>query len=494
MAIHALKLCGLKENLIYEAIKKLKDVDGRLELVKKFSNNVKVFVDYAHTPDALLKTIQSIKKEYGENLSLVFGCGGERDKKKRPLMAKIANKNCKKIYLTDDNPRNEIPKKIRNELSKYISKDKVLNIGNRTLAIRKAIQNASTNEIILIAGKGHEQHQIYKNKIIKTSDKKIVQRMNVKIKTINKKKQNYLQNQLIFSETLGNKKFVNFKGFSIDTRSIKLDNLFLAIKSKKNDGNKFIGNALKKGAGCIVTSSIIKNKYRSKKIIKIKNTYSFLNKFAQLKRKHSLAKIIAITGSAGKTSLKNLINDLLKNFGNTYSSPKSFNNHLGVPISLSNLNFDTEFGIFEVGMSRSGEIKNLTRLIKPHIGVITNIGEAHIENFKNVNGIAKAKSEIIEGVMKGGKIILNRDDKFFSLSVKKAHAYKLKICTFGKHKESDIRLKKILSKGSRSRLFIKINNQTIDFEVKDLNLYNVLSSIAVLSELNLDVFKIIKKI
>ena len=95
---------------------------------------------------------------------------------------------------------------------------------------------------------------------------------------------------------------------------------------------------------------------------------------------------------------------MLQNYGKTYSSPRSFNNHLGVPISLSNLSYDDKFGVFEVGMSKAGEIKNLTKLIKPHIGVITNIGEAHLENFKNINGIAKAKSEIIENIQTGGTL------------------------------------------------------------------------------------------
>ena len=99
---------------------------------------------------------------------------------------------------------------------------------------------------------------------------------------------------------------------------------------------------------------------------------------------------MAITGSAGKTSLKNLLKDMLLNFGQTFASPKSFNNHYGVPISLSNLNFKDKFGIFEVGMSKKLEkLKKLTKLIKPHIGVITNIGEAHLENFENISGIVK---------------------------------------------------------------------------------------------------------
>ena len=148
-----------------------------------------------------------------------------------------------------------------------------------------------------------------------------------------------------------------------------------------------------------------------------------------------------------------MIKDLLQNFGKTYASPKSYNNHLGVPFSLSNLGFDDKFGIFEVGMSKAREIKRLTKLIKPHIGVITNIGEAHLENFKNIHGIAKAKSEIIENIEAGGTIILNRDDKYFSFLSKKAKFYKLKICSFGVHKNSDIYLKKIV-KGKTKLKFL----------------------------------------
>ena len=206
MAIEAIKLCGLKENLIYKALKKLKDVSGRLELIRKYPNNIKIFIDYAHTPDALFKTLNLLLKNYGNNISLVFGCGGERDKKKRPLMARIANNICKKIYITDDNPRNENPQKIRNELIKHISKNKVFNFGNRALAIKKAIQNAAPNEIVLIAGKGHEEKQIYKDRILNISDKKIIKKINLKTKTINKKKQNFLQNEFIFKKIINTKK------------------------------------------------------------------------------------------------------------------------------------------------------------------------------------------------------------------------------------------------------------------------------------------------
>ena len=488
MAIKAVKFCGLKDNLIYRSLKKIKDVNGRLELARKFHNGVKVYIDFAHTPDALIKTLKSLKSNYGNNISLVFGCGGERDQKKRSLMAKIANNYCKKIYITDDNPRNENPKKIRNDLLKHVAKEKAFDIGSRKLAVQKAIQNAHPNEIILIAGKGHEEQQIYKNKILNISDKKIIENIHIKNKNLNKRKKNYASNRLILENILGKVKILDFNGLSIDTRSIKKDDLFLTIKGKKKNGDKFINEALKKEAGCVITSSKVKNK--NKKILKVKNTISFLNQFAKLKRDRSSSKIIAVTGSAGKTSFKNLIHQLLVNFGKTYSSPKSFNNHLGVPISLSNLSTDDKFGIFEVGMSKSGEIKKLSKLIKPHLAVITNIGEAHIENFKNIYGIAKAKSEIIENIEPEGTVILNRDDKFFNFLSKKAKDFRLKISTFGKNKESNIHLIKIIKKNDLSKIYLNIDGHKIDFEIKDLNLYNVLASIAVLKELKIDLQKV----
>ena len=120
-------------------------------------------------------------------------------------MAKIADKNCKKIFITDDNPRKESPSKIRNMLVKHIQKDKVFNIGNRYAAIKKAIITAEQNEIILVAGKGHEEQQIYKNKVWNISDKKIIKKIKLKNKIFSKEKQNYIQNQKILKIITGKK-------------------------------------------------------------------------------------------------------------------------------------------------------------------------------------------------------------------------------------------------------------------------------------------------
>ena len=488
MAIAATKLCGLKDEKIYKSLKRINNVNGRMELARRFPNNIRVFIDYAHTPDALLKTLQSLKDYYGKSISLVFGCGGNRDEKKRPLMAKIANMNCKKIYVTDDNPRNEDPKNIRTELVKNISAYKCFNIGNRSEAIKNAVLNAEPNEIVLIAGKGHEVQQIYKNNSFYISDKQIVKKLKVKIKTLSKKKQDYLNNKFILKKIIKNAKLSNFQGLAVDSRMVKKNNLFLTIKGKSNDGNKFIPEALNKGAKYIISSKVTK-KYKSK-IIKVKNEISFLNKFAKLKRKYSLAKIIGITGSAGKTSLKNIIRDLLQNFEKTHSSPRSFNNHFGVPISLSNLNINDKFGIFEVGMSKAGEINNLSKLIQPHIGIITNIGEAHIENFKNIKDIAKAKGEIIGNIKESGTVILNRDDKFFSYLAKKARSKKINIVSFGKNKKSDVCPIKTSNIKNLIKMTIKVKDQKLDLCIKNINIYNLLASLALLKELNLNLKKI----
>ena len=490
MAISAAKLCKLSDKMIYSSLSKIKGIDGRLELVRTFSNKINVFVDYAHTPDALYKSLNSLKDIFGNKISIVFGCGGDRDVKKRPIMAKIADTFCKKIYVTDDNPRNEKPDKIRKEIIKNIKHNNFFNIGNRAKAIKTSISNAEPGEVILVAGKGHEIKQIYRNKTLLISDKKIIKKLKLNIKRVSIKKQNFLQNKKIIKDMGNNFKLDNFHGISIDTRILKKNNLFLTLKGNKNDGNKFIPQALKKGAKYIISTK--SNKNFSKKIIKVDNEIEFLNNFAIKKRDFSQAKIIAITGSAGKTSLKNLISNLLKNYGNTLSSPKSYNNYLGVPISLSQLKISHQFGVFEVGMSKKGEINALTKIIRPQIGIITNIGEAHIENFENLESIANAKGEMLNNIKKGGTIILNRDDKFFNHLNKKAKLKNLKVISFGKNKSSDVYPVSIIKSGKKTIVNVKIINELLKFEISNVNIYNFLSSLALLKVLNLNVKKIIK--
>ena len=238
-------------------------------------------------------------------------------------------------------------------------------------------------------------------------------------------------------------------------------------------------------------SSKKKHNYK-KKIITVKNPTTFLNQFAKLKRENCNAKILAITGSAGKTSLKNLLNILLQKYKNTHVSPRSFNNHYGVPLSLSNLNLNHRFGVFEVGMSKTGEIDQLSKMINPHLAIITNIAEAHIENFKNIKGIAKAKSEILNNIRNDGTVILNRDDVFYSYLAKKAKSKNIKIISFGKSKKSDVYPVKITQHVKEKKITVHVKDEILELKVSNINIYNILASLAVLKELDLDIKKTVQ--
>ena len=166
--------------------------------------------------------------------------------------------------------------------------------------------------------------------------------------------------------------------------------------------------------------------------------------------------------------------------------------HFGVPVSLSNLNANHKFGVFEAGMSKAGEINALSKMIKPNLAIITNIAEAHIENFINIKGIAKAKSEILNNIQNNGAVILNRDDKFFNYLNEKAQSKNIKVITFGKSKQSDVHLIKIKKNGAIKTIIIRVKNEILELRVKDIHIYNVLASLAVLKEFGLDFQKTIQ--
>ena len=279
----------------------------------------------------------------------------------------------------------------------------------------------------------------------------------------------------VFNAHIDNKLF--FNKVSIDSREISNKDIFFAIKGEKDDGHKYVKNVLKNKNNLAIVSKRINNK----KIIKIKNTLEGLRDLASYARQRTDAKIIAITGSCGKTSLKNLLNISLRRFGKTHCSPKSYNNHIGVPYSLANLSSDNKYGIFEIGMSAKGEIDNLVSLVKPHIAIITNIGPAHLENFDNIFGICKAKSEIMNGIYQNGVIILNKDDEFFNTLMRIAKKKKIKVLTFGFLK-SDVQIKK-----KSKKVFFKINNKIFNFKIRNFNksyLYNIAATLCVHYYLN----------
>ena len=494
MAILAASSCGINKKRIFYQVNKIKPVPGRLECVARLSNNSNIIVDFAHTPDALEQSLVGLKKQFKKEIIIVFGCGGERDKKKRSIMGKIAKKHCRKIFITDDNPRNEDPKKIRDTIMKSCKKLAV-NIGNRKEAIKTAIKELGTNEILLVAGRGHEKIQDYGNRILNFSDKKVIKEIIKKRKSFTDK--NYWSSFIAQKSFKNNKlKDINYNGVSINTKSIKKNNLFFAIKGKNTDGHKFVNEAIRKGANKCVVSRKIKNVSKNK-IIKVKNTFSSLNDLARINRYNTLAQIIGITGSVGKTTLKNLVSFALKNYGKVYYSPYSYNNKFGVPFSLSNLKKNTEYGIFEIGMDKKGEINTLSKIVRPEIAVITNIAEAHFKNFDTLKDIAKAKAEIIDNISESGSIILNKDDKFFNFLSNKAKKKGIFVVSFSHKQKADIFLLKTTKNKNHYKLKVVAKNKIFYFNITHYTenfINSILACISILYVLNLDLNKIRRKL
>jgi len=489
MAMLAAEKSNLKFKQIVNSIKNLKSVTGRFEKIGNIKNNSMVFLDYAHTPDALKVCLVNLKEQFkNKKIFIVFGCGGNRDKDKRPLMGKIANHYCEKIYLTDDNPRNENPKKIRLSIKRYIDNSKVYEISNRSKAIKKAVLDLKTGDILIVAGKGHEEVQDYGNLKKQFSDRKeILSSIQIKNKSLSNNSKVNILKELSDSAFIPSK--TNIKKASINSREIKKDDIFFAIKGKNKDGNFFVKEAIANGA-CIAVVS--KGKKSKKKII-VKNTLNFLSKASSILRENLSSKVIAITGSCGKTSLKELTGKSMNKIFQVTYSPKSFNNKFGVPISLFNLKKNDDFGIFEVGMDKIGEIDHLTKIIKPDVGVITNISYAHIKNFKNINQIALAKSEIIYNIKKDGHLVLNNDDNFYNFHKKIGLKKRLKILSFSmKNKKATTSLLSITKIKSKYKIYVKVHKTKKFFYINSFfenDLKNILAAITIIS-----IFKNIKKL
>ena len=497
MSIIAARNSDIKLERILNIIPKLRPVEGRFEKIGKIKNLSRVILDYAHTPDALKTCLLNLREQFpNKKIIVLFGCGGNRDQNKRSKMGKIASNYSDKIILTNDNPRFESPEKIRKDIKKGVKKNKIIEISNRALAITEAIKNLNAGDILLVAGKGHEKTQDIGNKKIFFSDRKII--LNA-IKIKNKNLSENLKINII-QEAAKIKRLstiISVEKARINSKDVSKNDVFFAIKGKKNDGNKFVIQSFKRKASLAIVNRT-QNKLDSRRQIKVGNTLKFLTDVSKIFRKSIDTNIIAITGSCGKTTLKELLGNVLSKISKVSISPKSYNNKFGVPLSLFNLKQNDEYGILEVGMDKKGEIDYLSKIIEPNVGVITNINYAHAKYFKDIKQIALAKSEIINNIRPNGFIVLNADDNFFKLHQKIAYKKDLKVISFGiKNQKANIKLIDVKPFGKKFKINISLNNKNRYFLISDdfqNNIYNILSALSVISiyknifELNKNIF------
>lgn len=230
-------------------------------------------------------------------------------------------------------------------------------------------------------------------------------------------------------------------GISIDSRTLAPGDLFVALAGPNFDGHSFVAAALQQGAAAAMVSSLPDGVTARAPVLTVDDTFVALQALGRAGRDRSRARVVGVTGSVGKTSIKEALRRVLGAQGRTHSSEGSLNNHWGVPLSLSRLPADAEFAVFEMGMNHAGEIIPLTRQVRPHVAVITTIEAVHIQNFASVDEIADAKAEIFEGLEAGGIAVLNRDNPYYPrLEARALAAGVQRIVTFGSHDEATLRL------------------------------------------------------
>ncbi|MCI5149265.1 MAG: UDP-N-acetylmuramoyl-L-alanyl-D-glutamate--2,6-diaminopimelate ligase, partial [Candidatus Electrothrix sp. MAN1_4] len=433
---------GIEAQQIIAGLKKVGQVPGRLERIQLpgLSEDAQpyVLVDYAHTPDALKNVLKTLRSLATGQLICVFGCGGDRDKGKRPLMGEVSAQLADISLLTSDNPRSEDPAVILQKIAEGLRSvgavectlEELLSdqadrnggfpgflcIEGRKEAVHTACVLAGPGDIVLLAGKGHEDYQILGDKRIFCDDR-VEARNGLLCWTLSH-----------LLRALGNAQ-VRKKGrlqvllgqVSTDTRTLSSGDIFVALAGENFDGHDYLSTAAEAGAVVvIVEQKRVGATGRSPLlpdhvvVLQVPDTLVALGQLAAYRRRllGSDLPLIAITGSCGKTTVKEMtaaifthhyqkkqgtqaksftVDQVLKTEGN-------FNNLIGLPLSLLPVTAQSKVAIMEMGMNRFGEIERLAEIADPDIACITNVKAAHLEGLGSIKGVAQAKGELFAGI------------------------------------------------------------------------------------------------
>ncbi|MAR79688.1 MAG: UDP-N-acetylmuramoylalanyl-D-glutamyl-2, 6-diaminopimelate--D-alanyl-D-alanine ligase [Rhodospirillaceae bacterium] len=278
-------------------------------------------------------------------------------------------------------------------------------------------------------------------------------------------------------------KFWQANGISIDTRTISPGNIFIAIIGENIDGHNYIDEAFEKGASAAIISKKNAN-ISGKNYVLVRDTFVGLNSLAKYSRSRSKTKVIAITGSVGKTSTKEILRSALSGQFLVYATEGNLNNHLGVPLTLARMPVDTDFAILELGMNKAGEIRSLSKLVKPDFALITSVEAVHLEFFDSIDDIADAKGEIFEGTKRKGFAIINLDSKYFQKLSEIANQYELNVISFGSSKNPDVKLLNYVLHEDCTCVTCDINGLKMAFKIGVPGLHVINNSLSVLAIVN----------
>lgn len=254
-------------------------------------------------------------------------------------------------------------------------------------------------------------------------------------------------------------------GISIDTRSLQAGDLFIALRGDQGDGHDYVAQALEKGAAAAVVERI-PDGLSGANLLLVKDTLEAMRNLGRAARARTGAKVIAITGSVGKTGTKEMLAAAFGALGQVHASSKSYNNHWGVPYSLASMHGGVDYGIFEIGMNHTGEISPLSQMVRPDVAIITTVAPVHLEHFASERDIADAKAEIFDGMKPGAIAILNRDNEWFSHLKGHALEKNMKVLSFGEHENADCRMIDCIEAANGSRVQADIMGEQITFTLQ----------------------------
>ena len=382
---------------IAHALARLQPVAGRLQTVLPLvpdQSAAMVVVDYAHTPDALERALQALRPladAQSGRLWCVFGCGGNRDAGKRPLMGAIAEKLADHVVVTNDNPRLESPQAIIAEIIAGLNaiSPRVVIQTDRAQAILQTVLQAGANDVVLLAGKGHETYQEINGSRQSFDDRQWAQaglllKSGIKIQT--------------------------------DSRKIQTGTVFLAIRGENFDGHDYLDQVQQSGA----VAAIVDQAQAGVSLpqVALGDTREALLQLGQAWRAQFVIPVIAVTGSNGKTTTKEMIASILAAWqGESYrlATAGNLNNELGVPLTLLRLNAAHHSAVIELGMNHPGEIAVLARTTRPTVALVNNAQREHQEFMVSVEAVARENAAVYAALAKDGVSVYPADDTFAPL-------------------------------------------------------------------------------
>jgi len=274
-------------------------------------------------------------------------------------------------------------------------------------------------------------------------------------------------------------KHAYFTSISTDTRTLKKGDLFIPLKGRNFDGHSFIPQAIQKGAKGIITCKKISGLNGEYVVIRVKDTLKALQDIAAAYRRRFQIPVIAVTGSNGKTTTKEILWSILSEKYSTLKNKGNYNNEVGVPLTLFGLCSSHKAAVLEIASNAPGEIRRLTEIVQPTIGVLTNIGLSHTEGLKDIHGVAREKFSLIRGLKKNATAVLNMDDQFMYEWAKKKHIKeRLRVVAYGIERKGNVYATDVRLKERRSYFKLWIGNKSTEICFNLPGLFNVYNALA----------------